>query len=106
MCGIVGFFDPDRRIEATRYDVIAGAMADRLAHRGPDDRGTWCDEEAGIALGFRRLAILDLAPSANQPMRSADNRLVMLFNGEIYNHHELRRALESEGVRRLARPQR
>jgi asparagine synthase (glutamine-hydrolysing) len=99
MCGIVGFFDPDRRLDPARYASIAGAMADRLAHRGPDDRGTWCDGEAGIALGFRRLAILDLSPSANQPMRSADGRLVMLFNGEIYNHHELRRALESEGVR-------
>src|SRR6185437_14550929 len=85
--------------DPARYASIAGAMADRLAHRGPDDRGTWCDGEAGIALGFRRLSILDLSPSANQPMRSADGRLVMIFNGEIYNHHELRHALESEGVR-------
>lgn len=99
MCGIAGFFDPDRRIDPSNYAAIAGAMADRLAHRGPDDRGTWCDPAAGVALGFRRLAILDLSPAGSQPMHSADGRLVMVFNGEIYNHHELRRALEDEGVR-------
>ncbi|HUB95465.1 MAG TPA: asparagine synthase (glutamine-hydrolyzing) [Stellaceae bacterium] len=94
MCGIVGFFDPDRRVDPAHYDDIAGAMADRVAHRGPDDRGVWSDREAGIALGFRRLSILDLSPAGAQPMASADGNLVMVFNGEIYNHHDLRRALE------------
>jgi asparagine synthase (glutamine-hydrolysing) len=96
MCGIAGFLDPDHRIEAQRYDAIAGAMADALAHRGPDGRGVWSDPAAGIALGFRRLAILDLSRAGDQPMRSADGRVVLLFNGEIYNHRELRRALDQE----------
>src|ERR1700733_8303442 len=99
MCGITGFFDPDRRFDPGRYDAIALAMTDRIAHRGPDDRGAWCDPAAGIALGFRRLSILDLSPAGSQPMHSADGRIVMLFNGEIYNHHDLRRTLDAEGVR-------
>ena len=93
MCGIAGFFDPDHRIDPSHYERIARAMAARLTHRGPDDEGAWCDAEAGIALGFRRLSILDLSPAGNQPMRSADGRYVLLFNGEIYNHHDLRHEL-------------
>ncbi len=93
MCGIAGFLDPGRGIDPRSYDAIAGAMADRLIHRGPDDRGTWCDGAAGIGLGFRRLAILDLSSAGHQPMLSPDGRLVMLFNGEIYNHATLRAAL-------------
>ena len=93
MCGIAGFFDPDHRIDPSQYEAIARAMADRLAHRGPDDSGAWCDPAAGIALGFRRLSILDLSPAGHQPMLSADGRHVLLFNGEIYNHRELRREL-------------
>jgi asparagine synthase (glutamine-hydrolysing) len=96
MCGIAGFFDPDRRIDPATYDRTAGAMADRLAHRGPDGRGVWSDPAAGIALGFRRLAILDLSPAGDQPMHSSDGRVVLVFNGEIYNHRELRRALDAE----------
>ncbi|HZT51793.1 MAG TPA: asparagine synthase (glutamine-hydrolyzing), partial [Stellaceae bacterium] len=99
MCGIAGFFDPGRRVDPTRYDAIAAAMAGRLAHRGPDGRGAWSDAEAGIALGFRRLSILDLSPAGHQPMHSADGSLAMVFNGEIYNHRALRAALDAEGVR-------
>ncbi|HXQ49500.1 MAG TPA: asparagine synthase (glutamine-hydrolyzing) [Stellaceae bacterium] len=99
MCGIAGFFDPDRRIDPALYDPVAAAMAARLAHRGPDGSGAWCEPEGGIALGFRRLAILDRSPAGDQPMRSADGRFVVVFNGEIYNHHELRHALEGEGAR-------
>jgi len=93
MCGIAGFLDPGRRLDPRSYDAVAGAMADRLIHRGPDDRGVWCDTEAGIGLGFRRLAILDLSSAGHQPMLSRDGGLVMLFNGEIYNHAALRAAL-------------
>ncbi|HUK59113.1 MAG TPA: asparagine synthase (glutamine-hydrolyzing) [Stellaceae bacterium] len=93
MCGIAGFFDPDHRIDPAQYEGIARAMAARLVHRGPDAEGSWCDAAAGIALGFRRLAILDLSPAGHQPMLSADGRYVLTFNGEIYNHRELRRDL-------------
>lgn len=72
-------------------------MADTLIHRGPDDAGVWVDDAAGLALGHRRLAILDLSPAGHQPMVSVSGRWVIAFNGEIYNHLELRRSLESQG---------
>ncbi len=72
-------------------------MSDRLTHRGPDDSGVWVDPEAGIALGHRRLSILDLSELGRQPMHSADERFVLAFNGEVYNHAELRLDLEKLG---------
>jgi asparagine synthase (glutamine-hydrolysing) len=74
-------------------------MTTPIAHRGPDDGGVWMDEQAGIALGFRRLAILDLSPQGHQPMRSPSGRYVIAFNGEVYNFHDLRRELEPHGHR-------
>jgi asparagine synthase (glutamine-hydrolysing) len=74
---------------------MLGRMTDLLAHRGPDDRGLFI--EGPIGLGFRRLSILDLAPSGHQPMISADGRHVIVFNGEIYNYVELRAQLQSRG---------
>ena len=71
-------------------DGIIRAMSDSLAHRGPDGDGVWTDPSRGIALGHRRLAIIDLSPLGRQPMESADGRLVRTYNGEIYNHLELR----------------
>ena len=75
-------------------------MADTVRHRGPDDSGVWADEGAGIALGHRRLSILDLSPAGHQPMASAGGRYVIAFNGEIYNHLELRRLLEASSSQR------
>jgi asparagine synthase (glutamine-hydrolysing) len=72
-------------------------MAATLVHRGPDDDGTWIDPDTGIAIGFRRLAIQDLSPAGHQPMESADRRLVLAFNGEVYNFIALRRELEDQG---------
>ena len=95
MCGIAGFFAPGP-LSADAAGV-ARAMGDRLQNRGPDMRDEWLDEEAGIALAFRRLAIVDLTPAGHQPMKSADGRWVIVFNGEIYNHGTLRDQLQAEG---------
>ena len=72
-------------------------MSDTLLHRGPDDEGSFVDASAGLALGFRRLSIIDLSPEGHQPMTSTDGRYVLIFNGEIYNFRELRRELEALG---------
>ncbi|CAA7611798.1 asparagine synthase (glutamine-hydrolyzing) [Magnetospirillum sp. UT-4] len=92
MCGFAGFLDIDARTPDRLATVRE--MAATLVHRGPDDDGAWADDAAGIALGFRRLAILDLTPQGHQPMDSADGRWAVVFNGEIYNHAELRARLE------------
>lgn len=99
MCGFSGLLDT--RVSTTESDLHswAAAMAETLRHRGPDDAGVWADPKWGFGVGFRRLAILDLSHEGHQPMVSADGRLVLAFNGEIYNHQELRRELESTGVR-------
>src|SRR4051812_4339866 len=76
-------------------------MSDSLYHRGPDDGRMWIDEDAGVALAFRRLAILDLSDAGCQPMHSSCGRYVLAFNGEIYNHLELRAMLVAEGTRTL-----
>jgi len=88
----------DSRNGAAIATTIA-AMAKTIAHRGPDDQGVWCDAPAGIGLGQRRLSIVDLSPGGHQPMISADGRFVVVFNGEIYNHLELRAELEAVGAR-------
>jgi asparagine synthase (glutamine-hydrolysing) len=72
-------------------------MTRAIAHRGPDDAGAWLDADAGVALGHRRLSILELSPLGHQPMHSADGRYVIVFNGEIYNHHALREQLRARG---------
>ena len=74
------------------------AMNERLLHRGPDDGGTWVDAASGVALGHRRLSIVDLSPAGHQPMVSGSGRFVMVFNGEIYNYRELRKQLEQTGA--------
>ena len=98
MCGLAGFIDSAGNARETLQEQVS-RMAATLAHRGPDDKGAWVDEAAGIALGFRRLSIIDLSSAAAQPMVSADGRYVVVFNGEIYNFRELRAELETTGVR-------
>ncbi|MER3403285.1 MAG: asparagine synthase (glutamine-hydrolyzing) [Armatimonadota bacterium] len=95
MCGVTGFWQPTGCSEEQARQTIR-RMADALIHRGPDDAGEWLDAAAGIALGHRRLAILDLSPAGRQPMVSASGRYVIAFNGEIYNHLDLRRLLEAQ----------
>lgn len=76
-------------------------MADAIHHRGPDDAGQWSDPDAGIGLAHRRLSILDLSPAGHQPMHSLSGRFVILFNGEIYNHLDVRKELENSGRRSI-----
>jgi asparagine synthase (glutamine-hydrolysing) len=91
MCGIAGFWG------SAPEAAIAERMAARLESRGPDDSGVWTDGPAGLALAHRRLAILDLSPAGHQPMHSPCGRYVLVYNGEIYNHRDLRAELEREG---------
>lgn len=98
MCGIAGLFAP-RGAAPPALRARLRAMTDALAHRGPDGEGHWCDPEAGIALGHRRLAIIDLSPAGAQPMHAAGAPLCLTYNGEIYNYPSLRAGLEAEGVR-------
>ncbi|MCA0316702.1 MAG: asparagine synthase (glutamine-hydrolyzing) [Proteobacteria bacterium] len=98
MCGIAGLFRAPGAPADLRVDAV-GPMLAAISHRGPDGEGIWIDREAGIALGHRRLAIVDLSEGGRQPMHSEDGRLVVSFNGEIYNFLELRRELEALGHR-------
>lgn len=97
MCGIVGFLEPPRRRSPAETRSRLERMRDALRHRGPDDQGSWFDEASGIALGHRRLSILDLSPEGHQPKASADGRYCMVYNGEVYNYRELRQELEGHG---------
>src|SRR5688572_30616590 len=94
MCGITGFVD------GAGEDVL-GRMTSILAHRGPDDSGTFLSRPGPdgrrAGLGSRRLAILDLSPSGHMPMRTADGRYTIVYNGEVYNYPALRRELEQRG---------
>ncbi len=95
MCGLAGFVTTALSNDSIR--TLRG-MSGALVHRGPDDAGEWIDAACGVALGFRRLAILDLSSAGHQPMTSASGRFVAILNGEIYNFEELRRALRESGA--------
>lgn len=92
MCGIAGIFGPGP-VDTGLLVAMTGA----LSHRGPDDADFWIDEAAGMGFGHRRLAVLDLSPAGRQPMLSACGRYALTFNGEIYNHLDLRTALGGPG---------
>lgn len=96
MCGVVGFWSPTGAVRTPA--AVAATMTDRLAHRGPDDCGVWTDAAAGLALGHRRLSIIDLSPAGHQPMMSACGRFVLSYNGELYNHDDLRADLAACGA--------
>lgn len=97
MCGISGFMTKDLSFGDERLRSIVLQMTDRLRHRGPDDADVWTDPKAGVALGHRRLSILDLSAAGRQPMTSACGRFVITYNGEVYNFQKLRRELEALG---------
>ncbi|WP_375462868.1 asparagine synthase (glutamine-hydrolyzing) [uncultured Methylobacterium sp.] len=95
MCGIAGLIDP--RLSADALGGTADAMTDALSRRGPDGRGIWSDPERGVALGHRRLAIVELSEAGAQPMASADGRWVVSYNGELYDALAHRPGLEAAG---------
>jgi asparagine synthase (glutamine-hydrolysing) len=95
MCGITGFLGFPKAAAAA--DVVR-SMAAAIVYRGPDDEGYWIDPEQEIALGHRRLSVVDLSPNGHQPMLSADGRYVIAFNGEIYNFADIRAELEAAGL--------
>ena len=94
MCGIAGWLTASRSFVTGDLDRLLLA----ISHRGPDDAGTYIDEEAGVALGHKRLSIIDLSPGGHQPMVNPNNGDVLAFNGEIYNFRELRTELEGYGM--------
>ena len=96
MCGIAGLLITGRNTGAKVSEPLLQAMSDRVIHRGPDGAGLWCSDAGDIGLVHRRLAILDLSEAGAQPMHSNCGRFVIVFNGEIYNHLDLRVALERD----------
>lgn len=98
MCGVAGLWMPPGQTAEAELVRRAQGMAATLVRRGPDGGGVWTDAAAGIALAHRRLAVVDLSEAGAQPMASACGRYVLSFNGEIYNHIDLRRALERRGI--------
>lgn len=93
MCGISGLLSESIRSDDVLQQLV-GDMASKIEHRGPDDSDVWASSSEGVAFGHRRLSIIDLSPAGRQPMLSRSGRFVIAFNGEIYNHLELRKELE------------
>jgi asparagine synthase (glutamine-hydrolysing) len=91
MCGIAGF-------QGAFDELLLGRMGQMLAHRGPDDHGTWFDLEHRVGFAHRRLSIIDLSPRGHQPMPSASGRYWLIYNGEVYNYRELRQELRAAGL--------
>ncbi|MFA6318003.1 MAG: asparagine synthase (glutamine-hydrolyzing) [Elusimicrobiota bacterium] len=98
MCGIVGMFKPEGAFDAGQAEAIVAGAAKLLAHRGPDSGGTRVLPDHGVCFGHRRLSILDLDPRADQPMASPDGRILLTYNGEIYNFRDLRAELAKGGA--------
>jgi asparagine synthase (glutamine-hydrolysing) len=97
MCGLVGCLSYSDRFRVTA--PYLDRMRDTMVHRGPDGEGTWISADGAVGLGHRRLSIIDLSDAASQPMASDDGAVQLVFNGEIYNHGEIRRELEALGHR-------
>ena len=95
MCGFAGFIDNSNN--NLDYKSILKNLGDSINHRGPDDSGIWFDPKFNLGLTHRRLSIVDLTNNANQPMVSKSNEYVLVYNGEIYNHYEIRKKLNNEG---------
>lgn len=94
MCGFAGFITNSEGFDSEKLRMTASRMNSVLDHRGPDDSGIWIDQEVGIALGHRRLSIIDLSSEGRQPMISSNGRYVICYNGEIYNYREIQKKVE------------
>ena len=90
MCGFAGFFSNRVVAGEENRNVILNRMGDAILHRGPDDSGIWNNPEKTLGIVHRRLSILDLSDAGKQPMESVSGRFIIAFNGEIYNHLEIR----------------
>ncbi|MCP4110297.1 MAG: asparagine synthase (glutamine-hydrolyzing) [Desulfobacteraceae bacterium] len=97
MCGITGLLN--RSFPKEQWDSTLRSMAGTISHRGPDDEGIWYDASAGVGLAHRRLSVIDLTDTGHQPMKSDDNNICIVYNGEIYNFMEIRKTLETYGHR-------
>ena len=98
MCGLAGFFLSNKSIDRNRLIQNLNEMTSALIHRGPDAKNIWINNQTTLGLGHARLSIRDLSSLGNQPMFSSCGRYVMVYNGEIYSHKELREELIKEGV--------
>jgi asparagine synthase (glutamine-hydrolysing) len=98
MCGIAGFVGVQFAQDRLSVQGAVVAMTDRIVRRGPDSDGHWVDLEAGVALGHRRLAIVELSDAGSQPMASHSGRFMVVYNGEIYNQDDLRAELAGQGL--------
>lgn len=97
MCGLVGFIGGSWSAGGAQTGALVSRMSGAIRHRGPDHGGLWIDETHRVAFGHRRLAIVELSPAGDQPMHSASGRYVLVFNGEIYNHNDIRAELQAVG---------
>ena len=97
MCGIAGFWSGRSGNDQLQSVAVLSAMATAIAHRGPDSDGIFFDDDAGLGLAHRRLSIIDLSEAGGQPMESASGRFTLVYNGEIYNHLDLRKELAQSG---------
>ena len=95
MCGVVGIYNPSGKLRVGQEVLLR--MRDKMTHRGPDGAGIWQSENRKCLLGHRRLSIIDLSDAAGQPMLNATGNIALVFNGEIYNHQEIREELEKLG---------
>ena len=94
MCGIAGFIDSNLKYNKDSSKEILYSMSNKIIHRGPDDSGQWQDNQKGINLSHRRLSVIDTSHGGNQPMISKSERYIISYNGEIYNHLQIRKKIE------------